>query len=167
MAVDASNAEAIARLQALKGRGSSAPFGLIAGTLELAKACTGTWPSSAEALASQHWPGPLTMILPPNAGTLDALLGPTGGVGVRVSSAPQVTWLATELGRAITATSANPTGKAPAATLAEAKSYFGAQVDFYLDGGACKGVASTLVSFDEEGQPQVLRQGPIVLPAPA
>ena len=167
LAVDASNLQAITRLQELKGRDAAAPFGLIAGTLELAKACTGAWPPGASALAAEHWPGPLTMILPPHSSTVGALLGPTGGVGVRVSSASEVTWLATKLGAPITATSANPSGMAPARTVADARSYFGAEVDFYLDGGLCEGEASTLVAFDEHGRPQVLRQGPIVLPTHA
>lgn len=165
LAVDASNAEAIERLHAMKGRGESVPFGLIAGTLELAKACTGTWPVAAESLAAEHWPGPLTLVLPPHTETLSRLLGPTGGVGVRVSSAKSVAWLAKELGRPITATSANPSGKAPATSLAEAQAYFASEVDFYLDGGPCEGRASTLIDFDSDGLPQVLRQGPIVLPA--
>jgi L-threonylcarbamoyladenylate synthase len=164
LAVDASRPEAIERLQELKGRGVAAPFGLIAGTYAQAKACTGPWPEQAEALAARHWPGPLTLILPPLATTAPQLVGPTGGVGLRVSSAEAVAWLATELGSAITATSANPTGKAPATTSSAAQGYFGDRVDFYLDGGPCEGRASTLVAFDAQGRPQVLRQGPIVLP---
>lgn len=165
LAVDASRPEAIERLQALKGRGLSAPFGLIAGSYEQARACTGPWPDEAEELARRHWPGPLTLILPPLATTALQLVGPTGGVGLRVSSAEEVAWLATELGGVITATSANPTGQAPATTTSAAQGYFGDQVDFYLDGGPCEGRASTLVAFDPRGRPQVLRQGAIVLPA--
>lgn len=165
LAVDASNASALARLQELKTRGQSAPFGLIVGSLAMAKACTGTWPQAADALAAEHWPGPLTLILPPHRDTLPSLLGPTGGVGVRVSSSEAVAWLASELGGPITATSANPTGMAPATTIAEARAYLADGVDFYLDGGTCEGQASTLVQFDARGRAQVLRPGPIVLPA--
>jgi L-threonylcarbamoyladenylate synthase len=164
LAVDATNAGAIARVQRLKGRGESSPFGLIVGTLAMAKACTGTWPAAADALAAQHWPGPLTLVLPPHADTLRSLLGPTGGVGVRVSSAEAVAWLATELGRPITATSANLSGMAPATLIEDARAQLAEGVDFYLDGGLCEGEASTLVAFDDREQPQVLRQGPIVLP---
>ncbi len=164
LAVDASNAGAIARLQALKGRGESAPFGLIAGSVVMAKACTGTWPEAADALATQHWPGPLTLVLPPQSDTLSGLLGEAGGVAIRVSSAEAASWLATELGGPITATSANLSGTPSATTIEEARAKLGEGVDFYLDGGPCEGLPSTLVAFDEHGQPQVLRPGPIVLP---
>jgi L-threonylcarbamoyladenylate synthase len=164
--VDAECDAAIERLQDLKGRDDAAPFGLIAGSLAQAQACTGTWPPLAEDLARAHWPGALTLILPPTERTAPRLLGPSGGVGIRVSSCAPVRWLAEELGRPITATSANPSGKAPATTIAAAQSYFGSEVDFYLDGGECSAQASTLVDFDSEGRAQVLRQGPIVLPPP-
>lgn len=164
LAVDAECEAAIERLHALKGRDDASPFALIAGSMAQAKQCTGTWPAAAESLAREHWPGALTLILPPTAGTSRRLLGPTGGVGLRVSSSAPVRWLATELGRPITATSANPSGKAPAGTIAAARCYFGSQVDVYLEGGACSAQASTLVDFDSEGRAQVLRQGPIVLP---
>jgi L-threonylcarbamoyladenylate synthase len=165
LAVDTESDAAIERLHELKGRDDTAPFGLVAGSLALAKQCTGPWPAAAEALAREHWPGALTLILPPTDQTVQRLIGPSGGVGVRVSSCAPVRWLAAQLGRPITATSANPSGQAPARTLAEAKSYFGSRVDFYLDGGECSGQASTLVDFDSQGHALVLRQGPVLLPA--
>jgi L-threonylcarbamoyladenylate synthase len=166
LAVDADSEAAIGRLQNLKGREDTAPFGLIAGSLAQAQACTGAWPRAAEELAQAHWPGALTLILPPTDHTAAKLVGPSGGVGLRVSSCEPVRWLAAELGRPITATSANPSGQAPATTVSMAQSYFGSEVDYYLEGGTCSAQASTLVDFDAEGRPQVLRQGPIVLPAP-
>ncbi len=164
LAVDANNAAAIERLQSLKGRDSVAPFGLIAGTLEQAREYTGTWPAAAVPLAAAHWPGPLTLLLSPGQGTVTTLVGPTGCVGIRVSAREEVAWLASALGAPITATSANPSGKAPATTIAEARAYLGSGVDFYLDGGTCRGQASTLVSFGSDGEAEVLRPGPIILP---
>lgn len=163
LAVDPRNSEALARLAVLKGRAATAPFALIAGNEAQARGCTQAWPSAASALASRHWPGPLTLILRPSADLGEQCIGPSGGVGVRISSLKLARDLALGLGYAITATSANPSGAPAAESVTEARAYFGDGVAVYLDGGACDGEPSTLIDFDAVGQAQVLRQGPIVL----
>ncbi len=165
LAVDPRNSQALASLAELKGRDERAPFALIAGDIEQAQACTGAWSEPARLLATAHWPGPLTLILPPGANIGARCVGPSGGVGVRISSLADARQLALGLGFAITATSANPSGQPAARSAKEATAYFGAKVAVYLDGGPCTGLPSTLVDFDAEGRPQVLRQGPIILPA--
>lgn len=59
----------------------------------------------------------------------------------------------------LAAPSANPEGKKPAETIAEARSYFGKQVDFYVGAGRrlC-GKPSILVSF-EGSEPRIIREG--------
>jgi len=57
------------------------------------------------------------------------------------------------------APSANPEGEPPAATIEDARNYFGDQVDLYLDGGTREGSPSTLMSMDEQGAVVVLRAG--------
>ncbi len=163
LAVDPRNESALASLTALKGRAASAPFALIAGNMAQAKQCTKPWPLAAESLSEQHWPGALTLILPPAAEVGAACIGPSGGVGLRVSSLEIARDLALGLGYAITATSANPSGEPGAQTCEGAKGYFGSGVAAYLDGGLCSGQPSTLVDFGPEGVVQVLREGPIVL----
>ncbi|MCP4445255.1 MAG: Sua5/YciO/YrdC/YwlC family protein [Myxococcales bacterium] len=166
LAVDPRSEKALAALSALKGRAANAPFALIAGSLEQARLCTGAWPRLADELSGQHWPGPLTLILPPRLGIGSACTGPSGGVGVRVSSVETARSLAIGLGFAITATSANLSGEAAANLCSEARAYFGEGVGSYLDGGRCEGRASTLVDFDAAGDAHVLREGPIVLLPP-
>lgn len=165
LAVDPANAAALDALSALKGRPSQSPFALIAGDLGQAREWTATWPSAALKLASLFWPGPLTLILPPAAHARAELLGPTGGIGLRVSSHPVARELALALGRPITATSANPSAKAPATTLGKARTYFPSAFGAEFDGGLCDAMASTLIDFNERGVPHVIRQGPIILPS--
>lgn len=165
LAVDPASAEALDALAALKGRPEHAPFALIAGDLAQAQAWTGAWPALARDLAEEHWPGPLTLVLPPAAHVLPVLLGPTGGIGLRVSSMALTRELALALGRPITATSANPSGEPPATTLDQARSYFPGGFAAEFDGGQCSAQASTLVAFAPGGQAQVLREGPISLPS--
>ena len=73
LAVDPSNARALDELSELKGRPVNAPFALIAGSAEQARAWTGLWPEAASSLAAEDGPGPLTLILPPGPQVLPCL----------------------------------------------------------------------------------------------
>jgi len=96
----------------------------------------------------RFWPGPLTIVLPAAKHVAPALVGPGGGVGLRCSSDPVAAALVTALGRAVTSTSANPSGQPPARTAEEARRYFRSGVDAFLDGGArVDTTVSTVVEF--------------------
>ncbi len=162
LAVDIANHEALARLAALKGRDAQAPFALIVPDIVSARSVARTWPEAADRLAKQYWPGPLTIVAPAAVGTSRYLVGPTGGVGMRVSSHPIANQLAQCVGP-ITATSANPSGQPPANTIKIAKDYFGDAVDLYLDAGVADAQYSTIVEAREDDTVAILRQGAIVL----
>ncbi len=163
LAVDAGNATALETLVGLKVRAAQSAIGLIAGSLDQARSFSGAWPIRAKELADEFWPGPLTLVLPPPRSISDHLLGPSHRVAIRVSSLKVVRDLALQLGRPITATSANPKAQTPATSCTQAKEYFGEEVSYYLEGGTCTGSPSTLVDFDGEGTPIVLRQGPVCI----
>lgn len=153
---------ALARLVALKGRDPNAPFGLIAGDTQAARALAASWPAAADELAVAHWPGPLTLVVPARAGLPAELIGPGGGVGVRVSSHPWASALARAAGVPITATSANPSGAAPALDVSQARAYFGDRVAVYLDAGPSgHTAASTVAAVAADGSIAVLRPGPV------
>jgi L-threonylcarbamoyladenylate synthase len=163
LAADSRSAAALARVTALKGgRPADSPFPLIAGAIEDARALARVWPAVAERLAGEHWPGPLTLVVPARDG-LPAELVSAGGVGVRVSSHPVAGALARALGAPITATSANRSGQPPARTVDEARSAFGDEIGCYLDAGPCAGTPSTVVAVDERGRLRLLRAGAIEL----
>jgi L-threonylcarbamoyladenylate synthase len=164
LAVDPRCPGALSRLTGLKGhRPGHSPFALIAPDLAAARALASTWPAAAEELAARHWPGPLTLVIPARADLPPELVGPGGGVGVRVSSHPLAAALARAVGAPITATSANRSGAPPATTAAEARAALGAEVDLVLDGGACVGIASTVVAVAEGGRLTLVRAGAIDL----
>lgn len=84
--------------------------------------------SKREELQSKFWPGPLTIVF-----TVDEIFrknfdagvfGSDFSLAVRVSSAELATALASQLGGAVTSTSANLHGKSPARTPEEVLSYF-------------------------------------------
>jgi L-threonylcarbamoyladenylate synthase len=161
LAADIRRPEALARLVAVKGRDPDAPIAMIAADAAQAAALARVFPAGAAELAARHWPGPLTLVVPARADLPAELVGPGGGVGVRVSGHPVARALAAGLGAPITATSANPSGAAPALDPAQARAYFGDRVAVYLDGGRLAPGASTVVSIDEHGAVRVLRPGPI------
>jgi len=161
MGADALSPAALDRLFALKGREPGKPVALIAADAHSAFELAREISDAARRLADAFWPGPLTLVLPARDDLPAPLIGPDGGVGVRVSSHPIARALAAGLGRPITATSANLAGGQPARTLGEARDTFGAKVKVYLEGGKLAASApSTVVACDRNGW-RVLRAGVI------
>lgn len=159
LAVRAEDGEALARLFALKGRPRGSPFALIAPGEEAARSFARAWPERAAALAA-HWPAPLTLVLPARRDLPGEIVGPGGGVGVRVSPHPFADALARAVGAPITATSANPAGARPAESIEEARRYFGDAVELYADGGpSARSEPSTVIALDERGGAEILRAG--------
>jgi L-threonylcarbamoyladenylate synthase len=158
---DAFAPAALDRIFAIKGREAAKTIALVAYDNEAAFAVAREVPQNARVLARAFWPGPLTLVMPARAGLPGALIGPDGGVGVRVSSHPVARALARGLGRAITATSANRSGDPPARTVAKARAALGATVKVFVEGGTLAGGApSTVVQCDRTGW-RLLRAGAI------
>ncbi len=155
---------ALRRLSRLKGRAETAPFALIAPDVAAARAFARVWPERAEMLAA-YWPAPLTLVIPAREDLPGEIVGPGGGVGVRVSPHPVSAELVRVLGAAVTATSANPSGQPAAVSADEARRYFQEGVDAYLDAGPATQVEpSTVVAISDSGEAQVLRKGAFGLP---
>jgi L-threonylcarbamoyladenylate synthase len=149
LAADPFSVSAMDRLFALKGRDAAKTVALIAHDRASAFALASVVPAIARSIARRFWPGPLTLVLPARDGLHDSLIGPDGGVGVRVSPHPIASALAAGLGHPITATSANLAGHPPATTVAAARAAFGDLVSAYLDGGELTAaMPSTVVACD-------------------
>lgn len=81
------------------------------------------------------WPGPTTWVLPDPDGWAPALVrGKHDSVAVRVSDHSLTASLSRAVGSPIVSTSANPSSRAPAMNVWQARRYFGAAVDYYLNG---------------------------------
>ena len=120
------------------------------------------FPPLAKVLAQRYLPGPLTLVLKPRVEFPPYLLGPTGGVGVRIPSHPLPRMLVEALGEPLTATSANVSGERDPLTVEELPPDLVAQVALVVDGGRVGGVPSTVVDFTGDA-PRVLREGAISL----
>lgn len=146
----------------LKGRGPEHPVALLAATLEQVRELADITPQ-ARRLASQYWPGPLTMVLKA-AGELPDWIGDRSRrtVGVRVPEHPVALDLLDKAG-ALAVTSANRSGEDPAVDHSQAQEIFGDAVTGYLQGEGGAGLASTVLDVTSD-PPTVLREGPISFP---
>jgi L-threonylcarbamoyladenylate synthase len=162
LGADPFSPDALERVFALKGRDPQRPIALIAADLEMALGLAREVPPNARRLAEVFWPGPLTLVLPARDDVPRGIGGPDGCVGVRVSPHPIARALASGLGRPITATSANRSGRSPATTLSAARNELGDKVKVYLEGGTLGASApSTVVSVDVQGMIHMIRPGAI------
>jgi L-threonylcarbamoyladenylate synthase len=161
LAADASQATAVRRIFAAKGRPADHPL-----IVHIASGNdVGTWagrvPETAEILIDACWPGPLTVLLPRAATVLDEVTGGRDTVGLRVPAHPLTAELLERFAGGLAAPSANRFGHVSPTTPAHVMADLGAVIDLVLDGGPCPvGVESTIVDCSVD-PPQILRPGGI------
>jgi L-threonylcarbamoyladenylate synthase len=161
LGADALNPAAVEKLFQLKGRNPQIPIPVIVADQAMLKGLVENIPPIARTLMEQFWPGPLTLVLPAAPDTAKQLLNRTGGVGVRISSQPIATQLARELGRPLTATSANPSGQQAASTIEQAQNYFAGEIEIFLDGGKLLSKIGSSVVEVIDGRIKIIREGEI------
>lgn len=162
LGADATNADALARLYAVKRRPTDHPSIVhLADLVEARSDWASTWPESAERLAEAFWPGPLTIILPAGSRPDPATLGGTGTIALRIPDCDLTREAIRLSGTGIAAPSANRFGRVSPTTAQHVLDDLGADVDLILDGGPCSvGVESTIVDLTGP-TPRVLRLGVI------
>jgi L-threonylcarbamoyladenylate synthase len=161
LAADASNANAVAKIFAAKGRPADHPLIVHIASADVAKPWAKVWPDAAQKLADAFWPGPMTLIVKRASHVLDAVTGGQDTVGLRVPSHPVAQALLSEFKGALAAPSANKFGHVSPTTAAHVASEFADTELLILDGGACDvGVESTIVDLSGD-TPRVLRPGRI------
>ena len=161
LGANALDTKAVDRVAELKGRSADSPIAVIVADRAMLAQIVDDIPPAAEKLIARFWPGPLTLVLPAKKGIPAPLVNAAGKIGARVSSHPTAAGLARELGRPLTATSANPSGKDPARSIAEAQAYFADSIGIYLDGGTLTGTAASTVAEINGGEVKIIREGAI------
>lgn len=158
-------ADALERLWQLKERPRHAPFLALVESLEALPQLASPEALGQPALgrlAEQFWPGPLTLVLDARPGLHRTVIGPDGGVAVRVSSHPLATRLVRAVGGPITSTSANRRGQRPArSTAALRRSGLAADLDFILEGGQTTGTLPSTVVRLYRRRAVVIRSGAV------
>lgn len=143
------------RLYALKSR-EHKPGPVIAASISQLKDLGA--PADQLSLAAQYWPGPVSVILRHDRAYLHQ---GRGDQPFRIPDDEALRALLERTGPLLT-TSANQPGQPPAATLDEARHYFGDQVDFYVDiGSLTSRPPSTIIRFSDAGKVEIVRQGAV------
>lgn len=166
LAADATNAEAVARIYAAKGRPSFNP--LIVHLLDLAAAqAIGEFGAEALELAQRHWPGPLTLVVPLKPGAEIASLVTAGlpTIALRVPSHRAMQALLRATGRPLAAPSANASGSISPTRAAHVLKNLDGKISLIVDDGPTqRGIESTIVAATG-GPLRLLRPGPIEVDA--
>ncbi len=153
---------AVQRVYATKGRAPEKPcIVLIADIADLSLFGI-TIDQLTSQLLGRLWPGPISIVLPCDKPELTYLHRGTKTLAFRLPADDEFRAFLRETGPLI-APSANPEGKSPATTIAEARTYFGEMVDSYQEAGILSGAPSTLVTI-EEGKIRILREGSVTIP---
>ena len=166
LAADATNPQAVARIYEAKGRPGFNP--LIVHVRDLAAAeRIGEFNDQARALAGDHWPGPLTLVvrLRNEAGIASIVTAGLTTIGLRVPAHPAMQALLRATGRPLAAPSANSSGSISPTRAEHVLKSLGGRIPLILDAGrAERGLESTIVAATG-GPMRLLRPGPIAVDA--
>lgn len=124
LGVDATDPEAVLQLIKLKGRDEKKPISIVVSDMEMAEQYAEVTPL-ARTLAEKFLPGKLTIVLSAKDTLPVQLTAGTGTVGIRIPNHPVPLQLVKELGKPITATSANVADMPTMRTVSEILKQFG------------------------------------------
>lgn len=165
LGANALDAEAVARIYAVKRRPATSPLIVHVASIEMARSLVASWPETADRLTRQFWPGPLTLVIEKQLGRQPAIPdNVTSGlvsVGLRMPAHPIALALIEAAGVPLAAPSANRFTELSPTTADHVRHSLGSEVDLILDGGPCTvGIESTVLSLAGP-IPTLLRPGGI------
>jgi L-threonylcarbamoyladenylate synthase len=166
LAADATNAGAVGRIYEVKGRPSFNPL-IVHVSDQAAAERIGDLGEAARTLAKQHWPGPLTLVVPlrDSSGIASIVTAGLPTVGLRVPAHPAMQALLRVLGRPLAAPSANASGSISPTRAEHVLKSLGGRIPLIVDGGPTqRGLESTIVAATG-GPLRLLRPGPIEVDA--
>ncbi|MFK4004724.1 L-threonylcarbamoyladenylate synthase [Qipengyuania sp. NPDC077563] len=163
LAARADDDGAVGRIYAAKGRPSYNPLIVHVSSMEMARQLAEFSPN-AEGIAAQHWPGPLTLVLPAknSAKLASSVTAGLDTIAIRMPAHPVIRALIEMSGFPLAAPSANRSGFISPTSATHVLATLDGRIDAVIDGGACKsGVESTIIAVRPDGAFDQLRPGPI------
>ncbi|HET6681425.1 MAG TPA: L-threonylcarbamoyladenylate synthase [Gemmatimonadaceae bacterium] len=152
---------AVRRIFEVKGRPRYNPLIVHVASAEAARALATSWPSVADRLAAEFWPGPLTMVVSRQPSVPDEITAGLSSVALRVPAHPVALALLKAAALPIAAPSANRFTEVSPTTAAHVAQSLGDGVDMLIDGGPTRvGIESTVVDLSGHA-PTILRPGMI------
>ncbi len=161
LGADAFNCGAVARIYAIKGRPHRKPILVLVSDRHALERVVRLVPRQAQALMQQLWPGGITFILEAAAGVSEMLTAGTGKIGVRLPAHPVARALVSQFGGVITATSANLSGRPPAAAVDQLDHAVKEGVDLIVDAGRLAGGPGSTVLDVTCRPPKIIRKGAV------
>ena len=159
LGADATSAEAITKIFAAKGRPSDNPLIVHIGSTEQLSQVVSEIPETAQKLMDAFWPGPLTIILPKQAGIAENVTAGLSSVGVRIPAHPAALALLQSANIPIAAPSANVSGRPSPTQARHVADDLRGKIAGILDGGATEiGLESTVLDCTST-PPMILRPG--------
>lgn len=160
LAVDISYKEAVEKLYDIKGREENKPVSILVSKRAMALEY-GEFSDKALELAIEHWPGPLSIVVPRKRILPDYFNPGEDFVSIRHSSSDLCTDIVHQFRKPITTTSANVSGKDP--LYKPDVSDFDGKIDLLIDGGELREIHPTTVVKVVDDEIEVIRQGEITV----
>lgn len=160
LACDPGNAEAVARLYALKGRPPDKPAALMWFDRHAALAALPELRPRTRAAVERLTPGGVTLLLPNPYGRFPLAAGGGDALGMRIPLVPQLQTVSL----VVLQSSANHAGGADARAIAEVPDDIRAKADLVLDAGPLPGSPSTVIDlrrFEDTGEWKIVREGAV------
>ncbi len=163
LACDPANADAVAKLYALKGRPADKPAAVMWFDRAAALAALPELGPRTRVAFEALTPGAVTLLVPNRRGRFPLAAGPAGeggALGVRIPAVPQLQTVAL----VVLQSSANEAGGADAKELGEVPEAIRRGADLVLDAGPLPGTPSTVIDlqrFEGTGEWSVVREGAV------
>ncbi|HLF77095.1 MAG TPA: L-threonylcarbamoyladenylate synthase [Dehalococcoidia bacterium] len=156
----ASDAGAVARVYAIKGREGGKALPLFVSSVDMAERIAVLNPMALR-LAGRFWPGALTIVLKKRSDFNSHALASGDTVALRVPAHDLARAVIDQLDAPVTATSANRSGGPDPVSAEEVRRQIGGEIDFILDAGPCTGAVSSTIVDCSGLEPSILRPGAI------
>jgi L-threonylcarbamoyladenylate synthase len=158
LGADPLNSAAVRKIKELKGREETKPILILVSDVDETDRFVEN-PEGYKAIAVRYWPAPLTLVGAAKPELPIELTAGTSSIGIRLPDDENVRSLVRACGGALTATSANLSGRSPARTADEVEQYFSSGIDLVIDAGQVEVTKpSTVVDLTGEA-PRIIREG--------
>ncbi len=161
LGADPLNQSAVGKIRGLKSREEAKPILILISDLSEVDRFLTHSSEVFKIIARRFWPGPLTLVGVARPELPNELTAGKGTIGVRLPDDEIVRALVRACGGALTATSANVSGEAPARSAEEIRNYFPVGVDLIVDGGEVTATQPSTVLDLSGSEARLIREGAI------
>jgi L-threonylcarbamoyladenylate synthase len=161
LGADAFNAAAVDRIFKIKQRSFQKPILiLIAQRIRLRRLVSNV-PTTAARIMDHFWPGRMTLVFEAADSVPRHLTAGTAKIGIRLPGHPVAAALVNSLGRPLTGTSANLSGRPGCRRIDDLDPQIIQHLDIVLDAGPLKGGTGSTVVDVTHDMPRILREGEV------